>query len=446
MNVIVLIIDSLRKDHVGAYGAENIKTPNIDALADESLRFERAYPESLPTVCARRAIHTGMRTFPFRNWNPVPTDLVNLYGWQPIPEEQTTLAEVLQAEEFETMYVTDVPHGFKPYYNFHRGFNAFEFVRGQERDFYRPEWLCPEDELSNCLVGGLNRSHMTDVMRQHLANTVGRNSEEERFAPQVYSRATELLEGASRGGQPFFMVVDNYDPHEPWDAPEDYVAMYDQGYEGPEPRSAPNGDSGWDTERQIERMNAQYSGEITMTDKWLGRFMQKFYDLGLDRNTMIVCLSDHGFILGEHGVAGKFPGGMYPEVMEIAWFLRLPNGAGAGQSSDFYASTHDVAPTVLGALGLDQPYPLDVEDLSVIAEGGEAPVRDHFSAGYHDYVWSRDEQYAMTSLNTGSGARLYDLQKDPGMNKDIAAQHPEIARRMYDEYVKKDAGGPLPTY
>ena len=60
-NVVLIIIDSLRKDHVGAYGNDKIITPNLDALAKESLLFSRAYPESIPTICARRAIHTGLR-------------------------------------------------------------------------------------------------------------------------------------------------------------------------------------------------------------------------------------------------------------------------------------------------------------------------------------------------------------------------------------------------
>jgi hypothetical protein len=62
MNVVLVILDSLRKDHLGAYGNDRTRTPNLDAFAKESLRFTRAYPESLPTICARRAIHTGLRT------------------------------------------------------------------------------------------------------------------------------------------------------------------------------------------------------------------------------------------------------------------------------------------------------------------------------------------------------------------------------------------------
>src|SRR5215218_1752181 len=76
MNVVVVIIDTLRKDHVGAYGNDWIKTPNLDALAKESLRFTRAHPEAMPTIPARRAIHTGMRTFPLK---------APAWGWSPIP-------------------------------------------------------------------------------------------------------------------------------------------------------------------------------------------------------------------------------------------------------------------------------------------------------------------------------------------------------------------------
>ena len=96
MNVILVILDSLRKDHVGAYGNDRIRTPNLDALSRESLRFTRAYPESIPTLPARRAIHTGLRTWPFRNWNPPEGETFMPAGWQRIPEEQTTLSEILQ--------------------------------------------------------------------------------------------------------------------------------------------------------------------------------------------------------------------------------------------------------------------------------------------------------------------------------------------------------------
>ena len=80
MNVVLVIMDSVRKDHVGAYGNDWIRTPNLDAVARDSLRFSRPYPESIPTLCARRAIHTGQRSWPFENWQPAKGDPIGLWG------------------------------------------------------------------------------------------------------------------------------------------------------------------------------------------------------------------------------------------------------------------------------------------------------------------------------------------------------------------------------
>jgi hypothetical protein len=92
-NVVVVIIDSLRRDHVGAYGNDWIKTPNLDALAKESLLFTHPQPEAMPTIPVRRAIHTGMRTWPTRP---------PYFGWKPIPAEQRTVAEILSERGFGT--------------------------------------------------------------------------------------------------------------------------------------------------------------------------------------------------------------------------------------------------------------------------------------------------------------------------------------------------------
>lgn len=447
VNVVVVIVDSLRKDHVGAYGSDRARTPNMDALARESLLFTHAFPESLPTIPARRAIHTGLRSFPFRDWNPPGEDFVNLYGWQPIPEPQTTLAETLRGAGFNTLLVTDTLHMFRPFYNFHRGFQVFHFVRGQERDFFKPLWMGSERRMENALIGGPSKDHMEEILRQYFANVSGRRSEEDWFAPQVFMRAAEFLEGAARSGERFFMVVDAYDPHEPWDAPEEYVALYDEGYEGPEPMSASSGDSGWLTERQLQRMRALYAAEVTMTDRWLGHFLDKFEELNLGEDTLLLFLSDHGHAFGEHGVAGKVPSAMYPEIVEVPFMIRHPEGKGRGTRSDYHASTHDVAPTVLGYLGLKPEGELDGEDLSVIFDGGAPAARPYVTASYHNQVWARDGEHVMMSRNDGASARLYDIREDPGQTRDVASERPETVKRMFTDYVLKDAGGrPLPTY
>jgi arylsulfatase A-like enzyme len=441
LNVILVILDSLRKDHLGAYGNSWIKTPNMDALSRESLRFGRAYPESLPTICARRAIHTGMRTWPFKD-RPSEQARAPAYGWLPIPWEQATLAEILEARGYQTVLVTDTYHQFKPHMDFHRGFKVYHWIRGQENDPYKPPSYASEEELQRYMIHGEGRK-----ARQYLANTRGRRrTEEDWFAPQVFLRAIELLEGASRR-EPFFLVVDNYDPHEPWDPPEKYTRLYDpDGYADPEPFTSRYGNDDYLTGRQLGRMRNLYAAEVTMTDHWLGNFLERAHDLGVMENTLLVLLSDHGHALGEHGYTGKPHYALWPELTDIVFLVRHPGGKGAGGASDHYASTHDVAPTILGFLGIEPPQPMDGQDLTVFFEGGEPEERAHFSLGYNDHAWARDEDYVMFAKNDGSNALLFDLRADPNMDNDIAASNQDVLNRMWNDYVLKDAGGPLPKY
>jgi len=310
VNVILVILDSLRRDHIGVYGNDQIKTPNLDALANESLRFSRAYPESLPTLCARRAIHTGMRTWPFRNFVRLPGETFQPAGWQPIPEVQTTVSEILFASGYTTTLFADTQPMFHPSMNFQRGFGVFEWMRGQERDRFRPKLGVPEEQIRQKTVPG-NDDSMVDKVRQYLANTKDRETEEDWFAPRLFTRGMEFLDRAGEG-QPFFLVLDSFDPHEPWDPPEEYVGLYSDGYQGRDPIVPNYGASDWIDDEELERMKALYAGEVTMVDRWFGRFLDKMESTGRMEDTLLLVLADHGVALGEHGYTGKPYGALWP--------------------------------------------------------------------------------------------------------------------------------------
>ena len=89
---------------------------------------------------------------------------------------------------------------------------------------------------------------------------------------------------------------------------------------------------------------------------------------------------------------------------------------------------------------------MEGQNLLPLMHGDQPHPRPHFTLGYHNHAWCRDEHYAMFCRHDGTEPKLYDLRTDPQMNRDIAGQHPNIARRMFEEYVIKDAGGPLPSY
>ncbi len=432
-NVIVVILDSLRKDHVGAYGNTWIETPNLDALAKESLRFDQARPEAMPTIPARRAIHTGMRTWPYRT---------PAYGWEPIPDEQVALAEILKKEGYANALVTDTYVQFPM--NFSRGFHEYRRIRGQESDPYRDPSLVNEEAVrEKYLVFGKGEKAL-----QYLANVQGRrNREEEWFAPQVFLNAIEVLEEASRGGRPFFLVADCFDPHEPWDPPEKYKRIYDpDGYEGKDPLADKYGQDDYLTDPQLSRIRTLYSAEVTMADHWLGNFLDKAEKLGVMDDTLLILVSDHGHALGEHGFTGKPYEALWPEMTDVPFFIRHPQGKAAGQSSGYFASTHDVAPTILGALGIEQPSPMDGQDLSVLLDG-EAPEqeRPHFTLGMGDHVWTRDENYVMFCRNDFAEPRLYDVRNDPEQRRNLAEEDPGRVKRMIEDYILPEAGGPLPS-
>jgi arylsulfatase A-like enzyme len=431
-NVILVIIDSLRRDHVGAYGNPWIQTPTLDALAEESLRFTHPQPEAMPTLPARRAIHTGMRTWPTRP---------PLFGWSAIPSGQRTLAEILGGEGYNTYLVTDAYVQFP--LNFGRGFGLYHMIRGQENDPYKdPDSINEEEIRKEYIILGEGKK-----ARQYLANVQGRQGEEDYFAPRVFSDATEALERAARDNQPFFLVADCYDPHEPWDPPQEYVSLYDEGYEGKEPLDDNYGKDDYLTDRQLLRMRALYAAEVTMMDRWLGKFVDRAFELGVMDKTLFVVLSDHGHCLGEHGYTGKPGYALYPELTDTIFMIRQPAGKGAGKTSDFYASTHDVAPTILSFLGVEQPEPMDGQDLTPLLKGeGPEQPRDHITQGYYRYICVRDEHRVMFCLSDGTDAHLFDAINDADQRRNLAGAEPETVKRMYEDYAQRDAAGRLPNF
>ncbi|MBN1529863.1 MAG: sulfatase-like hydrolase/transferase, partial [Thermoleophilaceae bacterium] len=140
-NVLLLIVDSLRPDHVGAYGSPKIHTPNIDSLAAGGLRFNRAFPEAMVTLPARRSIFTSRRIFPFRNFVPNP-ELGVSPGWEEIKDPaNTTFTSVFQRAGYWTAHVSDNPFlAFtKPYEPFRKTFDRWDTIVGQSGFVKPPE-------------------------------------------------------------------------------------------------------------------------------------------------------------------------------------------------------------------------------------------------------------------------------------------------------------------
>jgi arylsulfatase A-like enzyme len=144
-------------------------------------------------------------------------------------------------------------------------------------------------------------------------------------------------------------------------------------------------------------------------------------------------------------VVGKAAARAQWHIYHVPCMIRHPEGKRAGERSDFFASTHDVAPTLLSFMGIRAPGQMTGEDLSVLFDGGLPPDRPHFTACYADYVLAGDFDWFLLSDSEGRRKRLYDKRRDPREQVDVAAQHPEIVDRLW-RTLEDEAGGTLPQF
>ena len=413
----------------------------MDRLAGESVRFTNPKPEALPTIQTRRAIHTGRRVFPFGNHQSAKGDSVRVPGWAPIPERDVTLSEIMRNAGYHTGLVTDTYHQFKPSMNFHRGFDQFHWIRGQEQDCWQSlNQIGPDEALAASVPAQHNTFGQRRIAR-YLANISARSYEEEYFAPRVFSEAMRFCE--DNHNKDFLLVVDSFDPHEPFDPPPWYVDRYAPGYRGTDLIWPSYGPCDNLSAEQVAMIRALYAGEVTMVDRWLGIFLDHCHDLGIMDDTILIVLSDHGHSLGERGVMGKLPAYSYPELVDIIMMVRRPGGAGGGQTCDSFVYTHEVAPTILGQLGIAPPLPMHGRDLLAIADG-QQPGRSYAVSGYSNYVVYADADYWYLSDHDRTDERLFALAADPGCETNIATTNVDRCNEFFSR-CRSEAGGSFPV-
>ena len=266
----------------------------------------------------------------------------------------------------------------------------------------------------------------------------------------MFGSGIEALELAARN-RPFALVVDTFEPHEPWTPPRSYVELVDDsGYSGPEPAMPFYGRvESWlepgEAELVLRRLEVLYAAEVAMTDHWLGLLFDRLDALGLEGETLVVLASDHGIQLGDHGWTGKISVALHPELIQVPLVLVDPARRRAGESSDYYASLHDLGRTLLASCGVPVPARMDGTDLSALLRGDSPDERPFAYGGWSNQHYLRTPRWSYMSDNRFENPKLFDLRADPGETRNLAAEQPDVAGELA-ELVREKAHAPLPAY
>ena len=337
-NVVVIVADTFRRDHMGAYGNPFISTPHIDEFARSSVVFDQHVISSFPTMPARADMLTG--TFSYTHM-----------GWELLPRHLTTLPGVLSGAGYHTMGVVDTPFFIRNGFGYDRGFDDFIWVRGQGDD------TRPHERADARLTW---------------------RGEEDRMVARTVTQAERWLE--RHHDEQFFLYVDTWDPHEPWDAPDYYTRKYREDYKGEQIYPAYGNWKKAGLEKDdVDLGHATYCGEVSMVDFWIGRLLHKLDALGLRDNTVVLFTSDHGFYFGEHDYFGKAEwvhdpeaevsaDSSLPEWLQESWLLTVERsplykeltniplivrgpGLEPGRTQAM-TTAPDIAPTIMDLVGL----------------------------------------------------------------------------------------------
>jgi arylsulfatase A-like enzyme len=376
-NVVVLLLDSLNRHEMGAYGGKNFDTPNLDRLAARSVRFTNHHTGSLPCIPARHDILVGAWDFLWRPWGSIEL-------W----EEPITAS--LRREGVITQLITDHPHLFETGgENYHTDFTAWDYERGHESDAWKsrpdPSWLGTPT---------YGRGHT------HYDNSRGYFRGEEDFPGPRTMQATAkwLAEDAPvhrAKGERFFLFVDEFDPHEPFDTPEEWATRYDDSWEGPHltwpPYAIDAYKQGILTERDARQIRAQYGGKLSMIDHWLGRVLDSLDATNAWDDTAVILCTDHGHYLGDTDVHGRDVWGkpglpVYKPLGHIPMLVSWPGVAPA--TNDALTTSTDIHATIAEVFGAPVKHTAHGKSLVPVLANEQSQVRDWLLTG----VWGREVQ------------------------------------------------------
>ncbi len=404
-NIVFISIDTLRADHLSAYGYARRTSPNLDQLAADGALFEYAISSTSWTLPSHAAMLTGLVDSVH---GATDTD-------RPLGESRTTLAERLKPLGYTTAGFFAGPY-LHPIFGFAQGFDTYV-------------------DCTSYADFNTQRASQTGTIE---GPEVWQRSQHDVTNPRLYGEVRKWLD--ARPARPFFVFVHMWDVHFDFVPPPPYDRMFDPDYAGPisgrnfffNPSVNPKM-----PRRDLEHLIALYDGEIAWTDEHVGKLIDDLRRLGVYDDTLFVVTADHGTAFFEHGQRAH-RNGLWDELVHVPLIMRWPGPIAAGLRVRAQVRTIDILPTVLALL--DQPHPPEVmgQSLRPLLEGRafetKLPAVSELDTLGLKLRSVRRAEYKLIWDDKTGGGNVYDLGVDAQERAPLPRADLPLVQRALDEY------------
>ena len=454
-NILWICTDQQRFDTIGALGNPLINTPNIDRLTASGVALTGAFSQSPVCTPSRAAFLTGR----------YPRTTRCRQNGQMIPAHERLISRIL-ADAGYTCGLSGKLHlsscaGGRVEQRIDDGYTTFHWSHHPRPDW--PEnaytgWLASKGQTWDDLYGGPATAYVKHGIAAEFHQTTW-----------CAEMAVDFIR--QNQGRPWLFSFNCFDPHHPFDPPAEYLARYNPD-EMPLPKYRPGElddkppyqrlDHQWAhnepgffhtggmTDDDRRQVTAAYYAMIELIDDQVGRMLDALDETGQLENTVVIFMSDHGEMLGDHGIYLKGPH-FYDEAVRVPLVISWPNRFKAGLKSDALVELIDLVPTLLEAAGVDVPESVQGKSLLPILRG-DADPSTHRRAVYAEYynAWTHKHSYG-TMLRTAAekivvyhgidAGELYDLDNDPHEFDNLwddparAAMKTRLLKRAFDASV-----------
>ncbi|MFW6038949.1 MAG: sulfatase [bacterium] len=462
-NVLLIMADQLRADALGCSGNPVDATPNIDALAARGVSFDRvftAYPVCAPN---RGSVATGC----YPSVHGLSTNGV------PLPSTRPTLMETLRQNGYATYGAGKMhfgpqwrfPPDGSPLVNPGAELAVDPQPKPEALPWYGFEQVMLTEDNRVGPYGRYLERHGYDVWADPHSFTYPQHAcvrsaypEEHHQTTWIADRSIDFLEQHDVDQRPFFLWCSFVHPHHPFNPPAPYDTMYDP-VDMPAPKSHADEFDRWPeayrykhtatqdgheaigmhqlAERDWKRIRAFYYGMVSLIDKQVGRLVDGLRRRGVLENTLIVFTSDHGEMLGDHGLL--FKGTTFDEVTRTPLIIAHPDGAHAGQKRSVLGCTIDLMPTILDLCDIETPVSVQGGSLAPAMSDPHHALRDAVLIENGDARRSiRTADELLTWHGPGKHGELYDLRDDPDCfdNRWGCAEGREQQQRLLDQMIE----------